>query len=86
MFLLYCGTHKAGQSDPWHPCTCSAAYIVALLHDGFGVGMEDRSIAFAGGVRSPEGIELGLDWTLGDAPPTHHCYIIILLCPYSLLH
>jgi hypothetical protein len=71
---------KRPWTDSRRLCTCSAAYIVALLHDGFGVGMEDRSIAFAGGVRSPEGIELGLDWTLGDPP-----YSLLVLIQYYLI-
>eukprot|EP00884_Botryococcus_braunii_P020664 jgi/Botrbrau1/7281/Bobra.0318s0018.1 len=58
--------HPVGRSDLLRYCF-GAAYIVALLHDGFGVGMEDRQIAYTGKVQSPEGVEISLDWTLGAA-------------------
>lgn len=58
---------------------CSAAYIVALLHDGFKLGMHERRLRFTNYVEDPQGNAMDIDWTLGrqdvlSLPLTHpHC-------------
>ncbi len=52
------------QSGVW----CSAAYIVALLHDGFKLGMQERRLRFTNYVEDPQGNSMDIDWTLGDSP------------------
>ena len=47
---------------------CSAAYIVALLHDGFKLGMQERRLRFTNYVEDPQGNSMDIDWTLGDSP------------------
>lgn len=44
---------------------CSAAYIVALLHDGFKLGMHERRLRFTNYVEDPQGNAMDIDWTLG---------------------
>ena len=44
---------------------CSAAYIVALLHDGFKLGMHERRLRFTNYVEDPQGNSMDIDWTLG---------------------
>lgn len=44
---------------------CSAAYIVALLHDGFKLGMHERRLRFTNYVEDPQGRSTDIDWTLG---------------------
>lgn len=44
---------------------CSAAYIVALLHDGFKLGMQERRLRFTNYVQDPQGNLMDVDWTLG---------------------
>lgn len=46
---------------------CSAAYIVALLHDGFKLGMQERRLRFTNYVEDPQGNSMDIDWTLGDS-------------------
>lgn len=46
-------------------CACSAAYIVALLHDGFKLGMQERRLRFTNYVQDPQGNLMDVDWTLG---------------------
>ncbi|KAA6427188.1 MAG: hypothetical protein FRX49_02945 [Trebouxia sp. A1-2] len=43
----------------------SAAYIVALLHDGFKLGMQERRLRFTNYVEDPQGNSMDIDWTLG---------------------
>ncbi|KAL3136987.1 hypothetical protein ABBQ32_006584 [Trebouxia sp. C0010 RCD-2024] len=43
----------------------SAAYIVALLHDGFKLGMHERRLRFTNYVEDPQGRSTDIDWTLG---------------------
>ncbi len=52
------------QNGVW----CSAAYIVALLHDGFKLGMQERRLRFTNYVEDPQGNSMDIDWTLGDPP------------------
>ena len=55
---MYCrGPHAA----MWR----SAAYIVALLHDGFKLGMHERRLRFTNYVEDPQGHAMDVDWTLG---------------------
>ena len=55
-------------------CICRAAYAVALLHDGLGIGLDDTSLIFTDTVAGPSGEPVPLDWTLGTSPPeTAHC-------------
>ncbi|KAK9818195.1 hypothetical protein WJX72_008615 [[Myrmecia] bisecta] len=45
----------------------SAAYIVALLHDGFGLGMDERQLHFTNSVTDRRGLQVDIDWTTGAA-------------------
>ena len=49
--------------------SCSAAYIVALLHDGFKLGMHERRLRFTNYVEDPQGNSMDVDWTLGMQCP-----------------
>lgn len=46
---------------------CSAAYIVAFLHTGLQLGMEERRLTFANALRLPDGRSTTVDWPLGAA-------------------
>lgn len=48
-----------------------AAYAVALLHDGLGIGLDDSSLMFTDKITSPSGESVILDWTLG----TFHSFV-----------
>ena len=50
---------------PLSVACCSAAYIVALLHDGFKLGMHERRLRFTNYVQDPQGNAMDVDWTLG---------------------
>ena len=53
------------QYQWWFVVCCSAAYIVALLHDGFKLGMHERRLRFTNYVEDPHGNSMDIDWTLG---------------------
>lgn len=64
---------------------CSAAYIVALLHDGFKLGMHERRLRFTNYVEDPQGNSMDIDWTLGtilDSAVRLHLSQDYLLKPY----
>ena len=54
---------------------------MALLHDGFKLGMHERRLRFTNYVEDPEGNSMDIDWTLGQPPITDdhasnlHAYI-----------
>ena len=73
-------TCKVCKSSPTHPersqsnaellwLWCSAAYIVALLHDGFKLGMHERRLRFTNYVEDSRGNSMDIDWTLGRSMP-----------------
>ena len=68
---------------PHSATCCSAAYIVALLHDGFKLGMHERRLHFTNYVRDPQGNAMDVDWTLGmqdDAVSCSHLSCLISAC------
>ena len=62
---------------------CSAAYIVALLHDGFKLGMQERRLRFSNYVQDPQGNLMDVDWTLGE--PALRCAVLCCAAPHCAL-
>lgn len=58
---------------PQSAACCSAAYIVALLHDGFKLGMHERRLRFTNYVQDPQGNAMDVDWTLGRLHAAASC-------------